>query len=151
MFTYVYHAAHNGQSFQVPFSGHDDICRLVGNTPDHLDRISSGDDKLVYWWCPRGQTRPVNRTATAFLLATTILTARSVPLLRGDVVIASHHNGQLDGLSAEQFQQLTGVRLSGRDERILDRRYTRDRRQLIRAAKAHNAATRRSPLTQHSW
>jgi hypothetical protein len=62
------------------------------------------------------------------LLATTQFTAKTVPLLRGGVVIATHDSdGDLDGLSWQQLELLVQKNrtLTRRDDRVLRRRIKR--------------------------
>lgn len=105
-----------------------DIAHLVS---DHgLESLSSGDRQFDFWFTPTARRcqRRVNRTATELLLAATGFTARSVPLLRGGVVVATHDaDGGLDGLSWEQLDQLARISrtLTKRDFRVLDRRFNR--------------------------
>jgi hypothetical protein len=63
------------------------------------------------------------------LLATTRFTAKTVALLRGGVVVATHDSaGELDGLSWQQLELLieNSCTLTRRDDRVLSRRITRD-------------------------
>lgn len=120
-----------------------DIDRLI---QDHgLYCLTSADRQFDFWFSPstRACQRGINRAATELLLATTPLNAKSVPLLRGAVVIATHDSdGDLDGLSWQQLDQLVrhSRSLSKRDDRILTRRIQRDersrRRELTPAAPA---------------
>ena len=67
-------------------------------------------------------TAKVNRSATEMLLATTRFTAKTVPLLRGGVVVATHDAaGELDGLSWQQLELLieNSCTLTTRDDRCL--------------------------------
>ena len=51
--------------------------------------------------------RKVNLGATEMLLATTWFAAKTVPLLRGGVVVASHDSaGEPDGLDSQQLDLL---------------------------------------------
>ena len=64
-------------------------------------------------------------------MATTTFTARTVPLLRGCVVIATHDSdGDLDGLSWQQLDVLAAKNraITNRQARILARRVARDAR-----------------------
>jgi hypothetical protein len=108
-----------------------DIAQLVN---DHgLQCLTSADRQFDFWFTSstlRCQRR-VNRIATELLLATTSFTARKVPLLLGHVVVATHDSdGDLDGLSWQQLDLLAqkSRSLTHRDERILNRRFTRDDR-----------------------
>jgi hypothetical protein len=63
------------------------------------------------------------------LLATTRFTAKTVALLCGGVVVATHDSaGELDGLSWQQLELLieNSCTLTKRDDRVLSRRITRD-------------------------
>jgi hypothetical protein len=108
-----------------------DIDRLIQD--QGLYCLTSADRQFDFWFSPsaRGCQRGINRAATELLLATTPLNAKSVPLLRGAVVIATHDSdGDLDGLSWQQLEQLVrhSCSLSKRDDRILTRRIQRDER-----------------------
>jgi hypothetical protein len=67
------------------------------------------------------------------LLATTQFTARTVPLLFGAVVVATHDSvGDLDGLSWKQLNLLSerAAALTRRDDRVLNRRIKREARRM---------------------
>lgn len=105
-----------------------DIAHLVSDYG--LESLSSGDRQFDFWFTPttRRCQRRVNRSATELLLAATGFTAKNVPLLRGGVVVATHDTeGDLDGLSWEQLDQLARISrtLTKRDFRVLDRRFNR--------------------------
>ena len=108
-----------------------DIDRLIQD--QGLYCLTSSDRQFDFWFSPstRGCQRRVNRKATELLLTTTNLNAKSVPMLRGAVVIATHDSdGDLDGLSWQQLDQLAAKTrsVSKRDDRILNRRILRDER-----------------------
>ncbi|ADU01702.1 MULTISPECIES: hypothetical protein [Mycolicibacterium] len=99
--------------------------------------LTSADRQFDFWFSPatQGCQRQVNRAATEVLLATTDFTAKSVPLLRGCVVVATHDSdGDLDGLSWQQLDELSAkaATLSRRDDRVLDRRIAGDERRRAR-------------------
>ncbi|MBB2989172.1 hypothetical protein FHR72_000629 [Mycolicibacterium iranicum] len=105
--------------------------------------LTSTDRQFDFWFSPStpGCQRRVNRAATELLMATTNFSAKSVPLLRGCVVVATHDaDGDLDGLSWQQLDQLVqhSNSISKRDDRALDRRIakdaTRHRRKAVPAA-----------------
>lgn len=104
-----------------------------------LQCFTSADRQFDFWFSPstsRCQQR-VNQSATEILLATTSFTAKTVPLLRGCVVVATHDSdGDLDGLSWQQLDLLAlkARSLSKRDERVLYRRTLRDGRRRRRIA-----------------
>lgn len=106
-----------------------DIDRLIQE--QGLYCLTSDDRQFDFWFSPspRNCQRRINRSATELLLATTQLDAKSVPLLRGAVVIATHDSdGDLDGLSWQQLDHLAqhSRSLSKRDERMLNRRILRE-------------------------
>lgn len=84
-----------------------DINQLVH---DHgLHCLTSADRQFDFWFSPSTHScqRHVNRKATELLLATTAFTPKTVPLLRGCVVVATHDaDGELDGLSWQQLDRL---------------------------------------------
>ena len=97
--------------------------------------LTSADRQFDFWFSPstRGCQRRVNRAATELLLSTTQLNAKSVPLLRGAVVIATHDaDGDLDGLSWQQLDQLAALSrpLAKHATRSLTRRILRENRKL---------------------
>ncbi|WP_197374812.1 hypothetical protein [Mycolicibacterium baixiangningiae] len=105
-----------------------DIADLVSDYG--LKNLSSGDRQFDFWFTPttRRCQRRVNRTATELLLAATGFTASNVPLLSGGVVVATHDSdGDLDGLSWQQLDQLAqSIRtLTKRECRVLTRRFNR--------------------------
>jgi hypothetical protein len=77
-------------------------------------------------------------------LATTNFTAKTVPLLRGCIVVATHDSdGDLDGLSWEQLDLLAlrNRALTKRDERVLDRRIAREERRQKRLRRGVDAGS----------
>lgn len=95
--------------------------------------LTSTDRQFDFWFSPttQGCQRRVNLAATELLLATTGFTAKSVPLLHGSVVIATHDaDGDLDGLSWQQLDLLVhrSRSLTKRDDRVLARRIQREAR-----------------------
>ncbi|MEV3901094.1 hypothetical protein AB0K11_02120 [Mycobacterium sp. NPDC050551] len=98
-----------------------------------LHSLTSADRQFDFWFSPSASRcqRRVNRSATELFLATTDFTAKTVPLLRGSVVVATHDaDGDLDGLSWEQLDLLVDRNraMSRRDERVLGRRIQRELR-----------------------
>jgi hypothetical protein len=129
----------NGTAYETRAYSKADIAQLVSDRG--LQCLTSADRQFDFWFSPSTQPcqRGINRTATELLLATTNLTAKTVPLLRGCVVVATHDSdGDLDGLSWAQLDLL--VRRSGsltkRDDRVLDRRIAREGRRQQRRAQA---------------
>ena len=124
-----------------------DIADLVHNF--ELESLTSADRQFDFWITPSGQRcrRKVNLGATEMLLATTGFAAKTVPLLRGGVVVASHDSaGEPDGLNSQQLNLLiqNSCTLTPRDDRVLSRRITRDERRLRRNLVAADAGTGRS-------
>jgi hypothetical protein len=115
-----------------------DIAELVSDYG--LESLTSTDRQFDFWFTrstQRCQRRP-NRAAIKLLLATTNFTAKTVPLLRGCVVVATHDSdGDLDGLSWEQLELLVqrNRALTKRDERVLDRKIAQDERRQQRHAR----------------
>ncbi|GAY15762.1 hypothetical protein [Mycobacterium sp. shizuoka-1] len=126
-----------------------DIDRLVQDRQLHC--LTSTDRRFDFWFSPSrpGCQSRINQRATELFLATTNFTAKSVPLLPGCIVVATHDaDGDLDGLSWQQLDLLVrrNRSLTDRDLRILERRIARhDRRQPRPAAPAatgHSARPR---------
>lgn len=108
-----------------------DIAELVHDRG--LVCLTSTDRQYDFWFTPSARRcqRRANRSATELLLATTSFTAKTVPLLRGCIVVATHDSdGDLDGLSWQQLDDLMvkSRSLTKRDDRMLSRRIVRDDR-----------------------
>ncbi len=141
----VLHFSANGAVYETRAYTPADITQLIQN--QRLQCLTSADRQFDFWFAPTSRRcqRRVNRTATELLLATTTFTARTVPLLRGSIVLASHDaDGDLDGLSWLQLDLLTRLNhtVTDRDRRILNRRIARDERRMRREAVA---GTRQAP------
>lgn len=127
----------NGTVYETRAYTEADIDQLVEDRGLHC--LTSADRQFDFWFSPstRGCQQRANRKATELLLATSTFTAKTVPLLRGCVVVATHdEDGDLDGLSWQQLELLVSRRraLSKRDERVLNRRMTRNDRSQQRIA-----------------
>jgi hypothetical protein len=127
----------------------NDIRNLVDNCG--LESLTSTDRQFDFWFTPstRRCQRHVNRSATEMLLATTRFTAKSVPLLHGGVVVATHDSdGDLDGLSWQQLDLLSksSRKVTKRDDRVLSRRIARDHRRQIRRERQKLTVAQASPL-----
>ena len=138
MNTILYFSA-NGAVYETRAYTQADITQLVHD--QRLQCLTSADRQFDFWFSPtsRGCQRRINRCATELLMASTTFTARSVPLLRGCIVVASHDaDGDLDGLSWTQLDLLAhrNRTVTARDERILNRRMVREERRLRRAAES---------------
>jgi hypothetical protein len=142
MNTVLYFSA-NGAVYETRAYTKADIDQLVA--AQGLQCFTSADRQFDFWFSPstHGCQRRVNRSATEILLTTTSFTAKSVPLLRGCVVVATHDaDGDLDGLSWQQLDLLAqkSRSLSKRAERVLARRMDRDDRRQRRVVEvAHTA------------
>lgn len=138
MNTVLYFTA-NGAVYETRAYTKADIDHLIQDQGLHC--LTSADNQFDFWFSPsaRGCQRRTNQFATELLLATTEFTAKSVPLLRGGVVVATHDaDGDLDGLSWQQLDVLARHTrsVSRRDERVLRRRAVREDHRL-----RHEAAT----------
>jgi hypothetical protein len=124
----VLYISPNGAVYETRAYTQADIADLVN---DHgLQCLTSTDRQFDFWFTPstRRCQRRANQTATELLLATTTFTAKTVPLLHGCVVVATHDSdGDLDGLSWQQLDLLVrnSRSLSKRDVRVLGRRIAR--------------------------
>jgi hypothetical protein len=116
---------------------------IVGLVHDYgLECLTSDDRQFDFWFTPstRRCRRKLNRSATEMLLATTRFTAKTVPLLYGAVVVATHDSvGDLDGLSWQQLGLLSqrSNTLTRREDRVLNRRIKREARRLENHASAN--------------
>lgn len=133
----------NGTAYETRAYSAADIDELV--RANGLQCLTSSDRQFDFWFSPSNRRcqRRVNRRATELLLATTTFTGKTVPLLRGAVVIATHDaDGDLDGLSWEQLDLLVerSHAVSARDERALNRRISSDIKRRQRAAATKPAA-----------
>ena len=132
----------NGIAYETRAYTKADIAALVKDCG--LESLASTDRQFDFWFTPstrRCQRRP-NRRATELLLATTKFTAKTVPLLHGGVVVATHDSdGDLDGLSWQQLDLLVrrSRSLTKRDDRTLSRRVRRDARRQRRNVEAAQA------------
>lgn len=125
----------SGVAYETQAYSTADIAELVSDYG--LESLTSTDRQFDFWFTrstQRCQRRP-NRAAVRLLLTTTNFTAKTVPLLRGCVVVATHDSdGDLDGLSWEQLDLLArrNRALTKREERVLDRRIAQDERRQAR-------------------
>jgi hypothetical protein len=123
------HASPNGNLYRVDLDGFADIADIIHE--DRLESLTSTDCSIDFWLTTSLHLnhRRVNRTATELLLATTRFSAREVPLLRGDIVLASHESdGSLAGLTDAQIHWLVDIAPTRRDEWVLARRFSDDER-----------------------
>lgn len=134
----------NDVVYETRAYSNSDIAELVHNYG--LESLTSADRQFDFWFTPstRRCRGKVNRGATELLLATTGFTAKTVPLLRGAVVVATHDSdGDLDGLSWQQLDLLIqrSCTLTRRDDRVLGRRLARDHEHQLRNHAAAVAAS----------
>ncbi len=137
----------SGVVYETRAYSNADIAKLVHDCG--LDSLTSTDRQFDFWFTPSARPchRRVNRSATEMLLATSRFTARTVPLLCGGVVLATHDSdGDLDGLSWQQLELLTrrSRSITRRDDRVLNRRIARDERRHQSNPKAEAAITGRA-------
>lgn len=114
-----------------------DIAELTGG--HLLDSLASADRQFDFWFDSSlpGSTRPVNLDATEILMATTCFNPRTVPLLRGGVVVGTHRpDGTLGSIDRNQLDQLTqrSCVVLPRHERALARRIAREDRHRLHLA-----------------
>ena len=91
----------------------DDTMRLVpvtrgvveANVGRSAESLTTADG-LVVWFDVGADFLPVNRMATLNLLAVSDFSPRTVPLLRGQVLITGQVAGQPDGLTHRQLKVL---------------------------------------------
>ena len=103
----VLYCSANGVVFETRAYSKADIDQLVQS--QGLQCLTSTDWQFDFWFSPstRRCQRRTNTIATELLLATTSFTAKTVPLFRGCVVVATHDaDGDLDGLSWQQMDLL---------------------------------------------
>jgi hypothetical protein len=139
----------NGAVYETRAYTKVDIDQLVAD--QGLQCLTSPDRQFDFWFSPgtRRCQRQINRSATEILLATTSFTAKTVPLLRGAVVVATHDSdGDLDGLSWQQLDLLVkkSRSLTKRDDRVLDRRIARDERRQRRILETAKPALVPAPV-----
>jgi len=127
----VLYCSPNGVVYETRAYSKADVDQLVQH--QGLQCLTSSDRQFDFWFSPstRRCQRRANTIATELLLATTSFTARTVPLLHGCVVVATHDaDGDLDGLSWPQLDLLAqkARSLTKRDVRVLGRRIGREKR-----------------------
>jgi hypothetical protein len=148
----VLYCSSNGIVYETRAYTKADIDQLVQN--HGLVCLTSADRQFDFWFAPStaGCQRHTNRTASEILLATTNFSAKTVPLLPGCVVIATHDaDGDLDGLSWLQLDLLARKNrsLTNRAARVLGRRIARAdrrRRRMTRGAQATPPVQAPSPV-----
>lgn len=145
----VLYLSPSGAVYETRAYTNTDIARLVDD--QGLQSLTSADRQFDFWFAPalRPCQQHINLRATELLLTTTRFTAKTVPLLRGCVVLATHDSdGDLDGLSWQQLDLLVrrSRSLGKRDARVLRRRIARDDRRRARST-ATAVATPAQPRT----
>ncbi|HVQ99175.1 MAG TPA: hypothetical protein VMS16_10305 [Mycobacterium sp.] len=138
----------DGVVYETRAYSRTDIRDLVDNCG--LESLTSSDRQFDFWFTPSTQPcRRVSRSATEMLLATTRFTAKTVPLLRGGVVVATHDSdGDLDGLSWQQLELLSSSsrKVTKRDDRVLNRRIARIHRRQLRHQQRSLTVAQATPL-----
>ncbi|MFV8167384.1 hypothetical protein ACNQVK_35625 [Mycobacterium sp. 134] len=158
----VLYCSVNGAIYETRAYTTADIDELVHD--QGLQSLTSTDRQFDFWFSPSTQRcqLQVNRRATELLLATTTFNAKTVPLLRGCIVVATHDaDGELDGLSWQQLELLMrqNQALTTREERTLNRRINRDERRrhyelapTVHCAGPHNVTSSRVRATsRRTW
>lgn len=137
-------ASHNGSRYQLRVLSELDVSDLV--RVDRPTVLSSTDGAIDFWFTHDARVA-VNYGATEILLACTRFTAHDVPLLRGDIVIATHDaTGNLASLNDIQIKTLLTTEPSCQETRILARRFSSDRAAQRRQARRGSAATSLKPI-----
>lgn len=149
-------ASHNQSLYAVTINSEADIADLIRE--EHLETLCAADHRLDFWITPSLRaTRCINAPATKILFATTTFGARSAPLLRGDVLVATHdRHGRLCGLTEEQITWLAGLQyaLPHWVAAVIDRRIRRTQRADRRrrqAERAHQLKHWKPPLPKQLW
>ena len=152
MNTVLYFSA-NGAVFETDAFGKADLDQLIQGR--QLQRLTSANGQFDFWFSPTTQRcqRRVNTKATELLMATSSFTAKSVPLLHGAVVVATHdHDGDLDGLSWQQLELLVekGGAVSARSARRLGKRVLKEEsgRQRRTAEPIRTSPARTAPVRE---
>lgn len=146
------HYLHPSRLDLIELSDRDDLAVYLHASPPGGRYIESfatrgvlGD--LDFWFSPwpGPVPRDVNRPATELLLSAAKLRARTVPLLRGRVIVATHDaDGGLAGLTDEQIRAIALHANRWRKGPVmLDWRYFTDARAQRRRRKAWQAAQER--------
>lgn len=90
----------------VPVIGDGVVAAHVGALAESL----TAEHGLVFWFDPATASLPINSAATFNLHAVSTFSLRTVPLLRGAVLITGMRGGQPDGLTSEQIKALRNER-----------------------------------------
>lgn len=135
-------ASHNESPYLITVLSEADVADLVRG---HQPQVLSSTDGEIDFWFTHNPRVAVNCGATEILLATTRFTAHDVPLLRGDIVIATHDaDGKLASLNNTQMTQLLRTKPTRAQSYILDRRFRRDRS--LQRRQAHRAVRNLDPF-----
>ena len=142
----VLYCSPDGVVYETRAYSKADIDKLVATHGLHC--LSSEDRQFDFWFsaAPQKCQRQTNTIATELLMASSTFSARTVPLLRGCVVIATHDaDGDLDGLSWQQLDLLAAKNraITNRQARILARRVAKEERK--QRADADRVAARTVP------
>ncbi|MCH9729737.1 MAG: hypothetical protein K0U84_08705 [Actinomycetia bacterium] len=123
MFRVLYARADGSLCLTTARSG-EDVAALVGD--QHPEILTSADGMFDFWFSARAWHHDINHVATEILFAQTDFAARTVPLLRGNVVMCTRdRGGSPSGITDAQLECLSeGAR--GRDRRVLGLRCARE-------------------------
>ncbi|OBG75814.1 MULTISPECIES: hypothetical protein [unclassified Mycobacterium] len=86
----------------VPVLGDGVVAAHVGTAAESL----TAEHGLVFWFDPATNSLPINRMATFNLHAVSAFSLRTVPLLRGAVLITGMRAGHPEGLTSQQIKAL---------------------------------------------
>lgn len=86
----------------VPVIGDGVVAAHVGASAESL----TAEHGLVFWFAPGTYSLPINRMATFNLHAVSAFSLRTVPLLRGTVLITGMRAGHPKGLTSQQIKAL---------------------------------------------
>lgn len=124
-------AGHNGSLYRSHITGRADIAELIRVRESELENLTSTNGALDFWFTTSLHPAHwrINEYATEMLLTTTTFTGRTVPLLRGTVVIATHTpRGDISGFTEQQLNQLVATTPPRWPSIVLAHRYARERR-----------------------
>ncbi|MCH9729046.1 MAG: hypothetical protein K0U84_05095 [Actinomycetia bacterium] len=117
-------ARDDGSLYLTEARSGEDIAVLVG---DPHPEILTSSDMFDFWFPSRAWHERINHVATEILFAHTNFDARSVPLLRGNVVVCTRDRlGSPTGITQAQLDSLSEGPACGRDRRLLGLRCARE-------------------------
>lgn len=144
-------ASHNQRIYTLTIRSVCDIADTIRDA--HIEALPAGH--YDFWVTPslRPGHRLLNRPATRMLLKVGLFTARTVPLLRGVVVVTGRdHNGHIHSLSDQQISQLASAvheRAHPADWMLNRRLRSTERADRRRARSERNTANKRRAKRIH--